>query len=208
MTKPQSSDFFHKKLAQRVSMLLSPPIVAFVVVFAFAFFSPIGTGWLTPWQSFFVGLFFLAIGPILPLSMLVILGRLTIDVKNRRDRPLLYLAAIIVYSLGALTAWYFHNHAMTVLAVSYAAVTSTVAMVSLFWKISAHTAGVAGPLTGIIWAYGPLLAILLVFVILVAWARWCEKLHTIGQLAAGIIIAILVTAGVYLLLWGVPFWIL
>ncbi len=170
----------------------------------FGFFSPIGTGLLQPWQSFLLGLAFVAIGPILPLSTMVAFGKLTFDVKNRRDRPLLYLAAILVYLAGAFLAWFYQNHIMAVIAIAYAAVTSAIAITSLFWKVSAHSAGVAGPITGLIWVFGLLFYPFLILAGIVAWARWTQKLHTIAQLLGGILTAIIVTACVYWLLWGFP----
>jgi len=141
----------------------------------------------------FMGLIFIVVGPILPLSALVLLGKITIDVKDRRDRPLLYFAAILVYSTGAIITWCFMDYGMMVLAIAYAAVTSAIALISLFWKVSAHSAGVAGPITGIIWVFGPVFLPLLFLAGLVAWARWREGLHNIAQLVVGIITAILVT---------------
>ena len=188
-----------------ISVMLSPPAIALGTVTVFTFFSPIGTGLLQPWQSFLLGLFFIVIGPILPLTAMVALGKLTFDVRNRRDRPLLYLAAILVYSVGGVVAWFYQDHTMAVLAVAYGAVTSAIAIVSLFWKVSAHAAGVAGPITGLIWIYGLIPVPFLLLAVLVAWARWHQGLHTITQLVSGILIAMIVTAGVYWLFWGVPF---
>lgn len=204
MTETQDSPSPSLLLARIISIVLSPPVIAFGTVTVFAFFSPIGTGLLQPWQSFLLGLFFIVIGPILPLTTLVAHGKLSFDVKNRSDRPLLYLAAILVYIVGAIVAWFYQNHTMGVLAVAYAAVTSFIAIVSLFWKVSAHSAGVAGPITGLIWVYGLIFVPFLLLAVLVAWARWRQGLHTIPQLIGGIIIAIVVTAVVYWLLWGVP----
>lgn len=205
MTETQEPPSPSHRLMRIISVILSPPAIALGTVTVFAFFSTIGTGLLQPWQSFLLGLFFIVIGPILPLTTLVALGKLTFDVRNRRDRPLLYLAAILVYSAGAIVAWFYHNHTMAVLAVAYAAVTSAIAFVSLFWKVSAHAAGVAGPITGLIWIYGLIPVPFLLLAVLVAWARWRQGLHTIAQLISGILIAMIVTAGVYWLLWGVPF---
>lgn len=192
------------RLARILTNLLSPPALALGTVIIFAIFSPIGTGLIPPWQSFLVGLIFVVIGPIVPLSLLVARGKITFDVKNHRDRPLLYLAAIISYLCGASVAWYFHNHIMAVLAMAYAAVTAVIAVVSLVWKVSAHAAGVAGPITGLIWVFGPLLLPLLFLAAIVAWTRWKLKLHTPLQLLVGILIAIFVTAAVYWVLWGLP----
>jgi hypothetical protein len=201
MERPNSQSDSSYRLASFFSIILSPPFIALGTVLVFAFFSPIGSGLLTPWQSLLLGLIFVIIGPVLPLSILVALGRLTFDVENRRDRPLLYLAAILVYLVGAMIAWVFQNHSLAVLAMAYVAVTSAIAIVSLRWKASAHTAGVAGPITGLIWVYGILLTPLLLLAVLVAWARWIQKLHSITQLASGILIAMLITAGVYYALW-------
>ena len=192
------------RIARVLSNLLSPPIIALGASFVFAFFSPVGTGVLLPWQSLLLGISFIVIGPILPLSLMVARGKMTFDVTNRRDRPLLYLAAIIVYICGALVAWIFLNHVMTVLAVAYAAVTSAIAIVSLYWKVSAHAAGVAGPITGLIWVYGLRFLPFMGLAFVVAWARWKLKLHTHWQLICGILIAIIVTAAVYWILWGLP----
>ncbi len=109
-----------------------------------------------------------------------------------------------MYSAGAVVAWFYQNHTMAVLAVAYAAVTSAIAIVSLFWKVSAHAAGVAGPITGLIWIYGLIPVPFLSLAVLVAWARWRQGLHTITQLVSGILIAMIVTASVYWFLWSVP----
>lgn len=190
--------------ARILSMLLSPPIIALGAVLIFSFYSPIGSGLLTNWQSFLLGLVFVVVGPVLPLSIMVARRKITFDVKNRRDRPLLYLAAIIVYGIGSLLAWYFQNRCMAIIAAAYVGVTSGIALASLFWKVSAHTAGVAGPLTGLIWVYGWAVTPFLLLTCAVGWARWRQKLHTMPQLIGGVMIAICITGIVYWLLWGFP----
>jgi membrane-associated phospholipid phosphatase len=192
------------RTVRRISQVLSPPIIGLAVVIIFAFFSPIGTGLLLPWQSLLLGIVFIAIGPVLPLSAMVALGRQTFDVENRRDRPLLYLAAILVYAAGAVIAWFFQDRCMATIAIAYVAVTSAVALISLFWKVSAHTAGVAGPITALTWVYGLLAAPFLLLAVLVGWARRRQGFHTVAQVAGGIIIAILVTAGTYWVFWPLP----
>jgi membrane-associated phospholipid phosphatase len=178
-------------------------VIGLAVVIIFALFSPIGTGLLLPWQSLLLGMIFVAIGPVLPLSTMVALGRQTFDVKDRRDRPLLYLAAILVYAAGAGVAWFYQDRCMATIAIAYVAVTSTVALISLFWKVSAHTAGVAGPITALTWVYGPIVAPFLLLAVVVGWARRQQGLHTIPQIAGGIVTAIVVTAGTYWILWPV-----
>jgi hypothetical protein len=170
----------------------------------FVYNSPIGTGVIASWQSLLLGLVFVVVGPVLPLSFMVARGKMTFDVRNRRDRPLLYLAAVIVYCVGAVLAWVFQNYCMAIIAAAYVGVTSAIALTSLFWKVSAHTAGVAGPVTALIWVYGFIAAPFLFLTCIVGWARWRQGLHTVPQLVSGGIIAILVTVGVYWMLWGFP----
>ncbi len=190
------------RLARFLSLLLSPPTVALGAVVAFAFYSPIGSGLLVNWQSFLLGLVFVVVGPVMPLSFMVARGKMTFDVKNRRDRPVLYFAAIIVYGLGALLAWIFQNFSMAFIAAAYVGVTSAIALTSLFWKVSAHTAGVAGPVTALIWVYGLIATPFLLLTCVVGWARWRQALHTVAQLVGGVIIAMFVTGSVYWFLWG------
>ncbi|MFX1318061.1 MAG: hypothetical protein ACFE9D_07895 [Promethearchaeota archaeon] len=203
MTPPVNSTI-STRITRALSNLLSPPLIAMGTVAVFTFYSPIGTGLIQPWQSFLIGLFFVVIGPILPVVLMVARGKMTFDVKNRRDRPLLYLAAIITYVSGALIAWLYYNLTLIVIAIAYAGVTSVIALVSLYWKVSAHSAGVAGPITGLIWVYGLFFVPFMLLAVLVAWARWKLKLHSPSQLLAGILIAIIVTAMVYWVLWGLP----
>lgn len=192
------------RFARLISVILSPPIVAFAAITIFAFYSPIGTGLLLPWHAFILGIIFVVVGPILPLSIMVLRGKLTFDVKNRRDRPLLYLAAILIYSTGAILAAFYQNYTIAIISLAYSAVTTVIALASLLWKVSAHTAGVAGPITGLIWVYGIIILPALLCAGLVAWARWHQGLHTKAQLAGGILIAVIVTASVYWFLWGFP----
>jgi hypothetical protein len=201
---PEQEGSSSNRIARIISMILSPPMIALGAVVVFAFYSPIGLGLLTNWQSFLLGLVFVVIGPVLPLSFMVARGKMTFDVKNRRDRPLLYLAAIVVYGFGALLAWHYQNQCMAIIAAAYVGVTSGIALASLFWKVSAHTAGVAGPLTALIWVYGWGAAPFLLLVCVVGWARWQQKLHSALQLVGGAIIAICITGSVYWLLWGFP----
>ena len=201
MSDPSDPPPLQLRVARGISMVLSPPMIALYTVISFAFLSPIGTGFLLVWQSFLLGLVFVVIGPILPLSTMVLLGKTTLDVKNRRDRPFLYLAAILVYTTGAIIAWFFMDYTMMVIAIAYASVTSAIALISLVWKVSAHAAGVGGPVTGLIWVFGITLVPLLLLTGLVAWARWREGLHTIPQLLVGTLTAIVVTATVYWILW-------
>ena len=84
---------------------------------------------------------------------------------------------------------------------SYVFVTSAVFIINLFWKISAHSAGVAGPTTALVYVFGPSLIPLYVLTLLVMWVRLKIKVHNLKQLIAGALIAIFITSLVYTILW-------
>jgi len=90
---------------------------------------------------------------------------------------------------------------MFVLSMSYVFVSSADAIVNLFWKISAHASGTAGPITAIVFVFGLQLIPLYVLTLLAFWIRLRLKVHNILQLVVGALIAIFITSIVYTILW-------
>jgi membrane-associated phospholipid phosphatase len=193
------------KLAERISLVLSAPMLAFLAVAIFSFESPIGLGpVLSDLFGVMLGLLFLSILPILPVLYYARKGIVDIDVSDRKMRPKLFGMAILGYSLGVIAFYYLQSTSLMILSVAYVCVTSTVAVVSLFWKMSVHTAGIAGPVTGLTYVFGWTAALLYLLLLPVAWARLKLKAHNFAQVFGGIIAAILVTFVVYLLLYPSP----
>jgi membrane-associated phospholipid phosphatase len=188
-----------KNLAERISLVLSAPILAFLAVAIFSSMSPIGLGpFLSDLTSAILGVLFLSILPILPVLYYARKGIVDIDVSDRRMRPKLFGMAILGYSLGVISFYFLQGTSLMVLSVAYVCVTSAVAFVSLFWKISVHTAGVAGPVTGLTYVFGWIAALLYLLLLPVAWARLKLKAHSFLQVFCGSIAAVLVTLAVYL----------
>jgi len=86
---------------------------------------------------------------------------------------------------------------MFVIALAYLCVGSATLMITLGWKISAHTAGVAGPTTALAFVFGVWILPLYILSIVMVWARAKLGAHTLGQALAGVLVAAAVTTCVY-----------
>jgi membrane-associated phospholipid phosphatase len=141
----------------------------------------------------------LTVLPLLPIVISAKRGETDIFVSEREKRWKYYLLSILSYMLGlAYTAW--RGYALyAALCLSYALSAAALAAitVALKWKISVHTAGIAGPTTALVRALGLECAPLFLLLAPVAWARYELKAHTPGQLVAGAIVAAAVTSAVF-----------
>jgi len=65
--------------------------------------------------------------------------------------------------------------------------------VNLFFKASGHAAGVAGPVSALIYFYGLIAAPLIALIPLTMWARVKAKGHTLSQTIIGALLSAVVT---------------
>jgi membrane-associated phospholipid phosphatase len=140
----------------------------------------------------------------LPLSAVVYLARRgiidTIDVTDRTKRLVPLLLVIVSYAVGfALLERIGAPDLVRGLMLAYGVNTLVVAAITLWWKISIHAVGVAGPLVAVTFALGwwVLPAFLLVAVIGVA--RVALQRHTPAQVLAGGLLGTVLTAAQLLL---------
>ncbi len=138
---------------------------------------------------------------ILSLSILPILyiiteyrrGRTDIFVTDKDKRPKFFIPALISYAMGALAFTLLGDGVLAAFHLCYLTVTATIFLVSLKWKISIHTAGIAGPTTFLVYYLGPVYTILYLLIPLAAWSRYKLRAHTIPQLVMGALVALIVT---------------
>jgi membrane-associated phospholipid phosphatase len=181
-----------------LSYLLSPPLIALCVTLVFSLLSPIGLGSIDVFSSIAIGSVFLA---LIPIVFIFYFYKGDIEVKKKEDRTKLYLVSIVCYVTSSAIFWVLNSHVMFLISISYVFVTSVVAVINLFWKISVHTAGTAGPITALVYAFGIKLVPLYALVLLVFWARLKIKAHSFLQLVTGAVVAIFITLTVYTIMW-------
>jgi len=181
-----------------LSFILSPPMVGFYVTIIFSLFSPIGLGSINALSSITVGTIFLT---LVPFGAAYYFTKGIINVDKKEDRVTPYLIGIVGYLVLSAIFWILNVHVMFLISMSYVFVASAVSVINIFWKISAHTAGTAGPITALIYVFGLNLIPIYLITLLTLWVRLKIKAHDILQLISGAVIAILITSIVYTILW-------
>lgn len=177
------------KLARIISTLFVPPSFTIIIftIFAFSLESE-------PSKQLITILNALVFGFIAPIVLFLILrkkGKLADqDASIKEERTIPFLIAIIFYLIGL---WVLIKYDLNIISIAfwfcYISNTIITIFINKFWKISAHSMGVAGPFSAIVFAFGSVGIILLPIVILVGWARVELKCHTLTQVVAGILLA-------------------
>jgi hypothetical protein len=129
-------------------------------------------------------------------------GRTDLDVSDPARRAPLYGLGLIGYAIGIATFRVLDNRLMFVMALAYLCVTLAMCVITLAWKISAHTAGIAGPTTALVFVFGTWAVPLYALSILMVWARVRLHSHTRNQAIAGLIVAVMITSIVFRLFYS------
>jgi hypothetical protein len=180
-----------ESLAKAVTLLMNAPLLAvatFVYIYLTDTTGPSPTVLLT--AIFFSG--------ILPVLIIFIQRRsgivkeMMINERDERTKP--FLGAISSYVMGLLALFYLEAPVAMVYLMSCYLVNSLFMMIiTLRYKISIHASGVAGPATFLVYQYGVRLWPLTLVMVLVGWARLELKMHTVGQVAWGVLVTVLLT---------------
>lgn len=145
---------------------------------------------------------FCSVVPMLYILSGVRRGRLTdhhVRERQQRSRPLLVAAGSVLLGLALLSASGAPRDVSAL--VGAGAVGLLVAIcITLFWKISIHTAVMAGTVAVLTLIFGPVLLALAPLVALCAWARVELGDHTPAQVTAGTIVGATVAAVAFSLL--------
>ena len=181
-----------------LSYLLSAPMIAVYVTIIFSLLSPIGLGSIDVFSSIVIGLVFLV---LIPMGSVYYFNKRDLEIRKKEERTKLYLISIVSYLTCSAIFWILNSHVMFVISIAYVFVSSAVSVINIFWKISAHSAGVAGPTTALIYVFGLNLVPLYALTLVVFWIRLKIKAHNILQLITGAVVAIFITSLIYTLLW-------
>ncbi|MGZ4910707.1 MAG: PAP2 family protein [Halobacteriota archaeon] len=182
-----------RKWATGISNVTIPPVIA---VFTF---SLINYALLRGFPLFAVTFITTLFAAIVPLSVLLIWetrtnAKFELDIPTRTDRNRPLLVASASYFLGTVVLVAVHAPLLTtVVMLGYCVGTLFLFFINLYWKISIHAMGIAGPTTVLIFVFGywgVLFGLLLPPVI---WSRVYLKKHTVAQTIAGAILGFVLT---------------
>ena len=188
-------------VARVVSDALQPPVTVGGMLLLSPAASP---GWPGTWWYGALAVLFVCVLPFGILLALVRAGRVVDhDVSERSQRaPVLVMSlACIAAGLGVLALL---GAPASVLAMVVALVVGVgvMAIVSLGWKISGHSASAASAAVSLGYLLGPTWWWALALVPLVGWARVTLGAHTLGQVLAGMTVGPLVIVGLWQALLG------
>jgi membrane-associated phospholipid phosphatase len=203
-----------KRVAYTLSVLFHPLFMPTFLLGFLLFFAPETLNLVvyeTSFKFYLLGFLFLYtfLVPAITIYWFKKLGLVeSLELKNRKDRPLPMIATAAIY-LGLSYFLMFKNPVfgqVGLLLAIIAVIVLLIALISYFWQISAHAAGLGGTVGGMLMLSkiygGPfLLAVIFFFLLsgLVAAARLRLNAHTPAQLVAGFFLGLLVAMlGVYL----------
>ncbi|HLF29368.1 MAG TPA: hypothetical protein VJG32_23835 [Anaerolineae bacterium] len=143
-----------------------------------------------------VSLVFLTVIPALSLLFYIPRRNEPWASTERRQRAMSFVFMAVSYPIGFVVLNLVQAPAIfEAIALTYVVVVLALIAVNLFFKASGHAAGVAGPVSAMIYLYGLIAVPLLALIPLTMWARVKARGHTLAQTLAGA----LLSAGVTLL---------
>jgi hypothetical protein len=190
-------------LGETLSQLLNVPILSGALI-TFLFFK-VPTGIPNRLGGFRWALLFLTLIPLCSLFF-YIPGKLRDWPRIiKRQRMASFVFMLVSYPIGFVVLRLTDAPKIyEAIMVTYTLVTLGLLLLNLAlrYKASGHAAGVAGPVTALIYLYGLVAAPLLTLIPLVTLARLATRGHNLGQLAVGGLLSLLITVSV---LWAYGF---
>lgn len=191
-----------RRVARLVTEVLAPIVLIVVLTLLVAIHSSDDL-----WRGLLLAAVAIFFAGALPYSILLLgvrRGRLgDRHLLRREERPAMMVIGLISVGLGLVVMRALQ--APTDLYALVVAMTAGVAValaVSVFWKISIHTACVAGTVVVLAFLITPWSLLLAPVALLTAWARVTLGDHTPRQVVAGLIVGGLVAAGALLFFAG------
>ncbi len=188
-----------KRIANLASNILNPFLVSLVLILLLSFKSASSALDAVKWSLILIALSILPV--FLVITYLVRSEKLDgIFIKVRKQRTKIYLLAGVCAGVAYIILLCFEAPP-TLVATSVAGLSAVVIFmgINLWWKISLHTAFVTALVTILIILYGSIVAVAIVLVPLIAWARIELKRHSLAQVAAGAFLAALIVVVVFYL---------
>lgn len=154
---------------------------------------------LLGWEVSFV---FLTVVPALSLLFYIPRRNEAWASTKKRQRIMSFVFMAVSYPIGFVLLKILQvPPVFEAMTLTYVLVVMGLILINLFFKASGHAAGVAGPISALIFLYGLIATPLLALIPLTMWARVQAKGHTVSQTVVGALLSAGITV-VVLLLYG------
>jgi hypothetical protein len=181
-----------EKLAAKVSDIFNPLYISFVFFLIVSLH--VSSSLLEAAKYWLVAGFFFCVLPLGDVLLRIRKGiTKDIHIDERKDRIIPFLITLTSSIVGLLTVS-FLGFPKEIQAVSWAIVLTggIITVITLFWKISLHAAGISAIATALIVFLGLSASVLVLFIPVVFWARITLRKHNIWQLLAGSGLSVLI----------------
>ncbi len=179
-----------RRAAEFISVIFTPQIVSFVSLLFISFY--LESDIKMKFISAFTTISFTSVFPTMFVYYLIYSGKVNhpfIPIREQRTLP--YLFAVLSSLIGFFILLYFKSHWLIIASQwCYASNTFLILLINLRWKISAHSSGLAGPLTVLAWIFGYKAMPLFLLIPLVGWSRLYLKAHSFWQVIGGAVFGI------------------
>ncbi len=144
-----------------------------------------------------VSLVFLTIVPALSLLFYIPRRNEQWSSTEKRQRVMSFVFMAVSYPIGYAILKILHAPPIyEAVTLSYVMVVLGLILVNIFFKASGHAAGVAGPVSALIYLYGLIATPLIALIPLTMWARVKAKGHTLSQTVVGTILSAAITVAI------------
>jgi membrane-associated phospholipid phosphatase len=187
-----------KTLAGLTTNVLNPFLTSFIVFVLLSFKGTDSAAAAVKWASIATAL---SVLPVLAVVVYLVRRKKLDGIYSnpRWQRTGIYLLASTLGAIGYGLLWYLKAPELLVATFAAGFVAIVIFMwINLSWKISLHTAFMAGTAAILIIVYGAAAAWTVLLLPPVAWARMELKQHSLTQVVVGTLIAAAVVVGIFL----------
>jgi hypothetical protein len=199
MEKTTNKDTGQQQIAHVISEISNPLFVALPTFFVIALITAPDILHAILW--WIIAVLGISIAPFLFILQGVRKGKLTDHHVSQREQRLVPLVFGLVCMMLSFVFLYLLNASSVLIATMVAVIVACCISLAVtkYWKISLHLVGMAGAVTAFVLLFGPRLLVLSPLVLVVGWARWQVRAHTVYQAIAGTILAVTVTVVTFFL---------
>lgn len=189
-----------------MTQLLNVPVISGLFLLFIYFTLPATTP--NRLNHFLLALLFLSILPELSVLFYIPGKNMDHETVLHRQRTASFILMAVCYPAGWLILHLVHApRIFEAMACTYTLVTMGLLILNYLWhyKASGHAAGVAGPVTAMIFLFGIWATPLVLLLPLVSWVRVSARGHTLWQTVAGSVLSLTITVCVLLFFGFLPF---